>query len=178
MTNPKIELKKVKMFQGRDGVGLSCEMYVNDKKVCHVFDDANGGAVNFYPLGKTTEEIKANQKIISELEEYATTLPEKPCPFEKGKTWPQNLDSIVNNILVEIEKEKSLKKMQKKFETHIIVGVENGDSYREFSYGKPVVKLSTLPTTRLQADINNIKLKLKDGEKILNTNLAGMGINI
>lgn len=178
MTNPKIELKKVKMFQGRDGVGLDCELYVNGKKVCHVFDDARGGPVDFQPLGKTTEEIKENRKIIAELEEYATTLPEKPCPFIRGDTWPQSLDSIVNNILMEMEKEKSLKKMQKKFETHIIIGVDDGEYYREFSYGKPVRKLSSLSKESLQTDINNIKLKLKDGEKILNTNLAGIGINI
>lgn len=177
MKNPKIELKKVKMFRGHDGVGLDCDLYVDDKKVAHVFDSASGGENEYEPYGENQNEFKANRKILEELEEYAKTLPEKKSTFNE-ETYPHDLGDIINDILNELEKEKSAKKIVKMFDTHIIAGIPNGDSVREWSYGKPKLQLRTLPVAKLQADIILIKTKLKAGEQILNTNLRALGLEI
>ncbi len=171
MKDAKLELKKVKMFKCHDGIGLDCDLYVDGKKVCHVFDSAHGGGNEYHAYGP---DYKANNKIIQDLEEYAKTLPETPSSY--GGTLKQDLDSIINDILMKMEKEKMQKKSEKKFGTHIIVGVPEGNSVREYAYGKPARALNTLPKAKLQADFNTIKASLKEGEQILNTNLQDMGI--
>ena len=176
MKNPKLELKKIKLFKGHDGTGLDCDLYVNGVKVAHVFDSAHGGGNEYHAYGP---DYKANNKIIQDLEEYAKTLPHIMSSFD-DKAYPQDLDSIINDLLMVIEKEKGAKKMAKKFEDHIIAGVPNGDTYREWAFGKGKnkVKLSTLPTAKLQDTIYIIKRQLTAGEQILNTNLEALGIRI
>lgn len=177
MKNPKIELKKVKTFRGHDGIGLDCDLYVDGKKVAHVFDSAHGGENEYHAYGSSTEEYRANNKILEELEEYAKTLHPHKFPDELGgREYPQDLGDIINNILNEIEKEKLDKKMVKKFETHIIFGIPNGSSYKEISFGKPAIKLNTIPVARLQTEVDKIQMKLSEGEQIFNTNLTVLGI--
>lgn len=176
MKNPKIELKKVKMFNGHDGVGLDCDLYVDGKKVAHVFDSARGGGNEYQEYGNTLDEIKVNRKILTDLEEYAKTQT-YICEFD-GKESTKNLDIIINELLDVVEKEKQAKKMVKEFETKICAGIPNGDSYRTWTFGKPAVQLNRMSISYLQANIDIIKTKLKEGEVILNTNLQILGINI
>lgn len=172
---PVISLKNVKFHRGHDGAaGLNCDLYVDGKKVAHVYDDAWGGGNQYTSYGKTTAEIKANNAILKQLEEYAKT---QTCMNEiSGKPMTKNLDIIIDEILHEAEKEKLAKKSAKKFATHIITGVPGGDSTMEYSYGKPARLLSTIPVQQLQAGVDSIKTKLKTGERILNTNLQALGI--
>lgn len=174
---PVITLKKVKMFKGHDGVGLDCDLYVNGKKVAHVFDDARGGEVEYDAYGDSHEERKANANILHELEEYAKTLPKVESEFFP-EGLDQNLDGLINNILMDMEKEKTMKKIQKLFVTHIIIMGKNDESYRMLSYGKPAIRLAAMPKEKLQADINQIKAELKEGERIANTNLQALGITM
>jgi hypothetical protein len=176
MKNPKIELKKVKIFRGHDGVGLDCDLYVDGKKVAHVFDSAHGGGNEYDEYGNTTEEIRENRKILADLEEYSKTQT-YICEFN-GEIMTKNLDIILDEILQAAEKEKLAKSIVKKFATHIIVGIPGGDSVTEYKYGKPAILLSTISTVKIQADINTIKANLKDGQVILNTNLQALGIVI
>ena len=165
------------MFSGHDGVGLDCDLYVDGKKVAHVFDSAHGGGNEYREYGNTLEEIKANRKIIADLETYAKTQ-KYTSEFFGNKEMEKNLDIIIDEMLEVIEKEKGAKKMVKEFDTKICAGVPNGDSYRFWTFGKPVRKLNTLTTANLQVNVDAIKAKLKDGEVILNKNLQALGINI
>ncbi len=172
MKNPKIELKKVKTFRGHDGVGLDCDLHVDGKKVCHVFDSAHGGENEYHEYGNTPEEVKSNRQILLDLNEYAKTLPPNKFPDDLGgKEYPQDLGDIINTLLMDIE-------IKKKFNTHIVVGVPGGDSVREISYGKPVIKLKLFQVSDLQFRVNTIKTQLKEGEQILNTNLQSLGITV
>jgi hypothetical protein len=171
---PIISLKNVKFHKGHDGVGLNCDLYVDGKKVSEVHDDAYGGGNEYNPCGKTPAEVKANRKTLEDLEAYAKT--QTYVSEFNDKPMTKNLDIIIDEILHEQEKEKEAKKIEKKFATHIITGVPNGESTLEYTYKKRL--LSTIPVARLQADIDAIKAKLKVGERILNTNLQALGINI
>ncbi|HWY33555.1 MAG TPA: hypothetical protein VNX68_02845 [Nitrosopumilaceae archaeon] len=181
MKNAKIELKRVKLFKGHDGVGLDCDLYVNGVKIAHVFDSAHGGEVEYQAYGP---DYKANNKMIEDLEEYARTLPEVPNGYNEG-TLPQSLDSIINDILMKVEIEKQEKKMVKRFDTHIIAGVPNTGTYKEWAFGykeltfgtgKVKTPLSALPVAHLQKNVNQIKAMLVGEERILNTNLQALGI--
>jgi hypothetical protein len=178
MPKPNITLKKVKIFNGHDGVGLDCDLYVDGVKVAHVFDAADGGEIEYQPYGNTPADVKSNRKKIEELEAYAKSLPEVPCIFREGDTVPQDLDSLINNILVEMEKEKEAKKLEKKFPTHIISYNKETGASRMVSYGKPVVLLSRVPLAKLQQSYNNLKAQQKAGDEIINTNLRALGIVI
>lgn len=169
-----ITLKNIKTFRGHDGIGLNADIYVDGKKVCHVHDDARGGCFDYTAYGP---DYQANNKIIGEMEEYAKTLPPVKSSFDDS-TYPQDLDGLINDIVMKQEIEKMEKKNVTKFPTHIIVGVPGSGSYTEYGYGKPKVLLSQIPVANLQRDIDTIKAKLKDGAKILNTNLEALGIVI
>lgn len=172
---PAISLKNVKFHRGHDGgVGLNADIYVDGKKVAHVYDDAWGGGNQYDSYGKTPEERKANNAIIQQLHDYAKT---QTCMNElSGKPMTKNLDILIDEILHEMEKEKLAKKSAKKFATHIITGIPGGDSTMEYAYGKPARLLSTIPVQQLQTGVDSIKAKLKTGERILNTNLEALGI--
>lgn len=177
MPNPKITLKKVKMFRGHDGIGLDCDLYVDGAKVAHVFDSANGGEIEVEPYGNNMDEMKANRAIIAGLEEYANSLPDVPSIFE-GEMVPQNLESLINNILAEMEKEKEIKKLEKKFATHIISHNAETGASRMISYGKPVAPLTRVPLATLQKAYDKLKAEQGAGNAIINTNLRELGIII
>lgn len=42
---PKLEIKGLKTWQGRDGYGYQGDLYVNGRKALHFLDEGNGGAV-------------------------------------------------------------------------------------------------------------------------------------
>jgi hypothetical protein len=179
MKKSKIELKKVKTFRGHDGVGLDCDLYVDGKKIAHVFDDARGGEVEYEAYGPGPD-FQANRKILQDLETYAKTLPEIKLPANLGGgSLPMDLDSLINDILKDMEYQKFEKKLKKKFPTHILIGVPKTGQYREFSYGKPTWALSKIPKDKLQADVDKIKAQLKPKEKFINDiHLRTLGIII
>ena len=176
---PIISLKNVKFHKGHDGVGLNCDLYVDGKKVSEVHDDAYGGGNEYNPCGKTPAEVKANRKILADLEDYAKTQTYE-CEFTEKKTiMTKNLDIIIDEILHEQEKEKEAKKLEKKFPTHFVLLNKSTGAVRTSSFGKPRVHLlSDIPVARLQASYDNLKTQLMEGEKIINTNLRALGINI
>jgi len=171
---PVITLKKVKLFRGHDGTGLDCDLYVDGKKVAHVFDDARGGEVEYQAYCPNVQE---NWKILEELEAYAKTLPKIESEFFP-EGMEQDLDGLINNILMDMEKEKTMKKIAKLFVNNIVIMGKNDESYRTMAYGKPGRPLHMLPKEKLQADINKIKAELKEGERIANTNLQALGITV
>jgi hypothetical protein len=173
----KFSLKNVKFHRGHDGgVGLNADIYVDGKKIAHVYDDAWGGGNQYDAFGKTPEERKTNRKIIEDLETYAKTRTYVNPLIKDKKPMTKNLDILIDEALDEMEKEKLAKKSAKKFATHIITGVPGGDATMEYSYGKPARQLSTIPVQQLQTGVDSIKAKLKAGERILNTNLEALGI--
>lgn len=178
MPKPNITLKKVKMFKGHDGVGLDCDLYVDGVKVCHVFDDARGGEVDFEPYGNTPAEVKINRGLLIKAEEYARSLPGSPSIFNEDVMMPNDLESLINNILAEMEKEKEIKKLEKKFATHIISYNKETGASRMISYGKPVVLLSRVTLAKLQQSYDNLKAQQPAGNEIINTNLSALGIII
>jgi hypothetical protein len=188
MEKPKVELKKVKTFQGRDGYGLNAEVYIDGVYCMFVIDDGNGGCLDFqYNLkaGKDNYNAMIKQKIKS-LEDYIATLPDEVSEFMKddGKpfTFKQTLESYINQLVDEMEEAKNKAKFQKKmvklFETAIVFGVPDSGKYRYVSFRNPI-KFYDTPAYRniVQNGVDDIKRKYcTDGVQILNNNLKPMGI--
>jgi hypothetical protein len=174
LVNPQFKLTSVKTFQGGEGYGLNADLWLNGRKVCFVRDAGNGGCFDYDMYGNTPEAVRENRRILQEIEEYAKTLPEREYDAELGGgTYQPDLESLINDLFAEVEKKKDDKKMIKKMENHIIIGVPNGNSYRSAKLQQP---LRSYPLNVLQNLVNQMKPRLQRGEVFLNTNFPE-GIN-
>lgn len=103
-----LSLKNIKMFNGHDGVGLSCDLYINNKKVAYCFDDARGGEMEIKPL------TFAHQTIIYTLNKKLPTYPKYKIDCIPDKEFEHELENVINHMVEVIEEEKELKKLSKK----------------------------------------------------------------
>ena len=176
MNKPKVELKNVKFFQGREGYGLNADIWINDLKCMHVYDDANGGCFNYQPYtynNPKAEQIKANIKL---LDEYVDSLPDEQHDVGGGivHRFKMNLDMVVDKIINEQEKIKEQKKKDKLELQNIMFGVPNADSYHIVKMKSPIATYLANDTLkrRLVLYMRDIKRKeFKDGYVFLNKNL-------
>jgi len=163
----KIELKKIS-FNERMSEETNCfiaDLYINSKKVGSCKNNGCGGSI-YYNV-----DSFENNKLIAEAEAYCKTLPK--CKFREME-WEQSLEGVIDELLENYLKDKSEKKMEKLFNTAIVIGIPNDNSYQFINYKHP---LSTIPMSALQTKVNEIKnVYCKDGKVILNTNLKALGI--
>jgi len=105
----KLSLKNVKMFNGHDGIGLSCDLYINNKKVAYCFDDARGGEMEITPLTFIhRSELDNLNKILLSYPPYQFDGQLSDCEFN------YTLEDVINHIVLLQEEEKELKKLSKK----------------------------------------------------------------
>ncbi len=176
MANLRVELKNIKTFRGMEGYGVNANVYINGVKCMFIYDSGDGGMMNFEH--NVTKNQAMNDRVkscIEALEAHIKTLP-AVNRTGSGKLYPVTLEDFINDLLVEQEKQKVIKKMEKRMQTAILIGVPNADRYSYFDFKRP---LSTIPKTTLQVQVNLIKAKnCSGGIQILNTNLEALGINI
>jgi hypothetical protein len=170
MNVPQVELKKVKLFRGMEGYGLNADVWINGVKCLLAIDEGNGGEMDFERYANT-EVVKANVKL---LEDHIKTLPKDKDGFKV------DMGSFIDNVLVKQEeakvKAKNEKRMERLYNTAIVIGVPNADRYQFINYKRP---LSEVPTMLLQRKVNEVQLTYcKKGVKILNTNFDELGISI
>jgi hypothetical protein len=175
MKEPKITFKNVKTFRGMEGIGLNADIYINGVKCIFVIDEANGGEYNYenYEYNNPkAEQVRANIKL---MDNYIASLPAKICTdFGKSISIKVDRDTYINDKLLEIEEQKADKKMQKLFKTGIVFGVPNSGKYQYLNFKRP---LSEIMSMIVQRQINIVKKEYcKNGEQILNTNLAKLGL--
>ena len=170
---PKLELKNIKTFRGGEGYGLNADLVVNGKKICFVRDAGNGGCFDFDIYGKTDKDIKGNRAVLSMVTAYAESLPKRPFGGGIAGEFQPDLDTLIDDLFAEKENAKADKKLTKKMETHIILGVPNANSYRSVKLNLP---LSQYPLNALQNFVNQLKPRMNRGEVFLNTNFPE-GIN-
>lgn len=168
MIKPVITLKKVKTFIGHDGIGLSADVYVDGIKTFYIFDGATGGE---------SDHTVFNKVKYKELEVYVASLPARPIVIDgiEYKDLEDNvvmmdydIDQLVDEAHAEIEKQKAIKKRDKKMETCVLIGVKGADEYSYYNFKR---KLSEIPKDQLDKALQRIKSNLKEDEIILNNNL-------
>jgi len=180
MEKPNVVLKKVKTFQGHEGYGLNAEVWIDGVYCTFVIDDGSGDCLDLqhnFRLGSDNHNAMIKERI-KLLEDYIATLPDITTTLggEKPFTYKQDLESYINQLVYDMENEKSKKKMVKLFETAIVIGVPNSNKYNSY---RQTVPLSTFKTSVLQHFIDNVvKTKCVGDVQILNTNLKELGITI
>lgn len=172
MKAPNVQLKNVKTFRGMEGYGVNVDIHIDGLKCLLAVDEGNGGEMYFqeYSLDK---DVKSK---IKELEDYIETLPQVELELYNGKKTmiKVDLEWFINELLIKKDKEKAEKKMLKLFETAIVFGIPNANTYYHIKYPKPLL---TYPIQYLQSQVNAIKAKhCTNGVQILNNNLEALGI--
>lgn len=167
MKELKFEIKGITTFEGNEGFGLVCDLYINGTKCYHCVDNADGGEMNFHQISNN-ENVK---NLIKQLNEYCKNQPKiKYCEAE----FPYTIENLIDELYNQKEIEKAKKKMLKLQETAIIIGQKN--NYYDYKYIKQKQPLTTFPEPLLQNFIDKIKKTLVGNEVILNTNLTKFNI--
>lgn len=189
MKKPKVQLKKLQMFEGHDGYGFNADIWVNGVKCFHAHDDAWGGEYEYYDYKDHNNENNPNNAKIDAnvqlLNDYIASLPEYPLEFNGNvaknddgstKMLKHDLDSFINGLVIEELKAKEEKKLQKKMKTCILFGKKGDDHYAYLNFKKP---LSSFPLGYLQMQVDQIKKQHCTGDiEILNTNLGDLGVKL
>ena len=167
----KIELKNVKVNEAfsEETTCFIADVFINGKKVAHAKNDGRGGCTDYYPY-------EGKRELLKQAEEFCKGLPKEKVDF--GGTiheFAQSLESVIDNLLFEKEKEKEQKKIEKLCENNIVWGKPNGMSYKMLSF-KGKIKFADVKKTiqgqkALERLIDRVKGELKEGEIIFNKNL-------
>ena len=92
-------VKNVKSFQGREGDGFKCSLYLDGKKIGTVIDTADGGMVDFYLDNGEKEKLDA----------HCLTLPKvKSKYFLNGLT--VDADIFVSELVSKYEVKQKIKR--------------------------------------------------------------------
>jgi hypothetical protein len=92
-------VKNVKSFQGREGIGFECSIYLDKKRIGSATDTASGGEINFYL--DTGEREK--------LDKFCLTLPKWGSEFQDGKEFNTDADIYISNLVNAFELNKKIK---------------------------------------------------------------------
>ncbi len=185
MKEPRVELKNVKTFEGHDTMmGFNADVYVDGVKCTHVHDSAHGGCYEYSDYTYENPKAELIKEKLTLLDAYIASPPEEPMVINdesymrdgKQVTIKIDLDSYINDKLIAILKIKEDKKFERKMKKALLFGVPDTDSYVSYSFRQ---ELSKIKQGLLQAKILELMSKeCKKGVKLLNTNLAELGIVI
>jgi hypothetical protein len=107
--NNNLSIKNVKLFRGHDeATGLSCDLYINNKKLAYCFDDARGGEM----------EISAYTSILrNQLEDLEVKIIAQPSYKidDFGDTpFRHSLEDVVNALAIKKQEDEKYRKVSKK----------------------------------------------------------------
>lgn len=166
----KIELKSIIFSEAlsEETNAFTANLYINGKKVGYCKNQGHGGCTYY------NSDSSNDRKTIAYAEDYCKALPKTKW---KDKEFNQSLEGVIDDLLEDWLKAKETKKFERKMLKAILVGSpdENRGSYSVYGFK---VALSTIPVQPLQEAVNRIKMKLKAGDVILNTNLEALGVNV
>lgn len=169
MKKLRFEIKNVKTFEGEEGMGLVCDLFINGTKCCHCIDSAYGGEMDVRNVSNS-DKVK---DLVKQMNDYCNNQPKiKHHDFE----FPYTIECLINDLYNDKQIEKAKNQMLKKQENAIIVG-KKGD-YFDYAYFSSKKPLKEIPTRILQDIIDKqVKPRLKKGQIILNTNIPDININ-
>ena len=164
----KIELKSIKFSEAmsEETNAFTANLYINGKNIGYCKNTGQGGCTDY------NANSPVLRSVIADAETYCKALPKTKW---KTMEFDQSLESVINDLLEDWLKAKETKKMQRKMNTCILVGVPDASAYGVYNFKQP---LSNVNAMQLQNSVNRIKGKLETGEVILNTNLEALGMNI
>lgn len=165
----KVELKNIKFSEqlSEETNAFFANIYIDGKKSGYCKNDGCGGCTEYHPYPE-------RKQLFEECEEWLKTQPQINIGTDEQPYMVNcNMENMIDHLFTEWLKLRDKKKLEKQMETRLMWGVPNGYSYGYYNFKKP---LNTFDRRLIQQYIDKIKLSLKDGEQILNTNLVGFDL--
>lgn len=172
-----IQLKKLKIYDrlSEETIAFAADLYINNVKAGVTNNSGKGGNTVYIPLNKT------GRLLIKQAESWCAAQPPeilKDVPTKGHEiTIPQSLENYIDTIVSNYQKEKDIKDLERKLAKHaeynIVYGIP-GKYYYRCQMPLPIKDMLAEPKGKaaLSEAIEKLLLpKLKDDEKILNTNL-------
>jgi hypothetical protein len=163
----KIELKSIKINESfsEETTCFKADVFINGVKVAYAENSGRGGNTDY-------GSYQGKKDILKEAEDFCLALP--PHYSEEFEMeFPQNLESIIDDLVYQEVLRKERKKLEKKMVNHLLMGVPGGYSYSQVNFKIP---LASIPNLQLYVD--KYAKQLKEGEVFLNTNLESLGIKL
>ncbi len=169
----RLSLRKLKIHEdmSEETTCFSAELLLDGRMIAYVKNDGHGGCTDIH-----TYDLGTRDKI-TELEEWAKNLPEKPLDMGGGRIssyrqrYRQSLDSIVDDLVADVEVYKKIHRASKRC---IVFGNFHGSELREVSWkGLTIEQMKQYHPQLLRDAIAKIRVDLGDDETILNKNLEG-----
>ncbi len=172
-----IELKNIKYYESfsEETLAFNANLYIEGKRAGIAKNDGRGGAT--YYMG----DNKGGQELIRQAESYTKTLPDKHYPkdeYMKAFSIPMNLEHYIDDLLNDYLRKKDIEKIQKKvakdMEKGIVFGKPNDNAWIVQTFSVPLKDVLTHPKGAeiiSNSIAKSIFKELKDGVKILNTNI-------
>ena len=173
-----VTIKGVKKNFGHDLAGFHADFYLDGKKMGYFDDDGWGGEPTVaYETDKHKEKFEnflKENNVAQIMFDNGWNFLETPSKID----FTTQIDVMLSSLEKLKEEEKFLKKIQKDCLKGIVFGTDK--SYRCKPFAIPlkemVEKHGKQGVSFLQTQYSIVKLSLKKGEKILNTNLEELGI--
>lgn len=152
----RLTVKGVKQFRGMEGYGFNATLYMDNKKVCFVMDDANGGCFKY--------EVSDKAKFAA-IEKYIKTLPQATFGDNGEHSVDVSMDILVDELVNQSIESKEITKMMKKTATALVVKTTTGYTFIDFK--RPLNQVADLIKY-----VNQLKSKMKTGDIFLNKEFA------
>jgi hypothetical protein len=177
----RVSVKNVKQGFGHDLQGLFANIYLDKKNVGHYNDDGWGGEVDLHlksDAGVILQDLCVQNNIgqlmfdngwdFMELERITLHMQIQHICF-----------CLIDNVLSAKEKKSYLKKLEKDMLKGICIGNDNGYRLITFKAGdlKNMVEYIGINGLTIQIKTQILPM-LKNGDRILNTNLKELGIEL
>jgi len=171
----KIELKKISVYErlSEETTAFNAEIYADGVNIGYAKNDGQGGCTWYHAH-------EGKQDLMKKAEEYAKSLPPMKFKLYEGgqeHSIDMNMEHLIDNLLTEYLTERDNKKFFKKREkdmiNNIVFGNPNELRYRLIGWkvSLDVIRGMNNGEAKIKEVIARVKGELKEGEKILNTNL-------
>lgn len=172
-----IELKNIKHSPSlsEETNAFTANLYIDGKRAAYVKNDGQVGSTSYLA------DSKKVWKLIEQAENYCKSLPDKHYPKDKyseGFSIKMNLENYIDDLLEAHLHKKELEKVEKKvlkdMEKGIVFGRPNDFSWIVQTFSVPLSSVLKHPKGNdiISTSITkSIISELKDGVKILNTNI-------
>ena len=138
-------VKNVRSFQGREGLGFTCSLYRDGKRIGTVTDAANGGMIDFYLHDGEKEKLDKFCK--DNFEPEIHKIPTEPPIWDQKYTGETenvpiaiDVDMFVSHLVDEFENQKKIKRLCKKNTLYHLITDKAGSYWSLQHPYTPIIK--------------------------------------
>jgi hypothetical protein len=166
----RVTIKSVKTMNGREGMAINCNVFLDNKKVAIYHNSGNGGEGMLDAIA-VKGDWKPNREKIKEIEKLISKLPKVKSDLNE-----HFLDIDIDWVIEELVEYSKFEKLMKKAilfgkdEKSNVFGLSFPMEYQIIRF-KGINDLAKLNPVQLKNEVEKIKKELQKDEIIFNTNL-------